>query len=242
MSTTQSTATDFSGFAPDAMTFFVELSENQNKEWMADNKKRYRRSVQEPLGNLVVALTDHFAAEGIPLRGDPKRSLFRINRDVRFSADKRPYNDHASAALTREVDRQAAGVLYMQFQPKASFVAAGFFRPDPPVLASLRQGVAADPKRWKGMTELLAAARFKLGQDDTLIRIPKGFEGCPAEIEQDLKLKSWTIMQPLSPDEISSPALVDCVAKFARDALPLLEFGWSALAKFPPGPASSARR
>ena len=148
MSTTQTKAAGISGFAPDAMKFFVELSENQKKEWMADNKDRYRRSVQEPLGNLVVALTSCFAAENIPLRGDPKRSLFRINRDVRFSADKRPYNDHASAALTRDGDRQSAGVLYMQFQPSASFLAAGFFRPDPTILARLRQGLAADPKRW----------------------------------------------------------------------------------------------
>ena len=129
MSTTQIQAAGFSGFSADALKFFVELSKNQNKEWMAENKDRYKRSVQEPLGELVVALTDHFAAEGIPLRGDPKRSLFRINRDVRFSTDKRPYNVHASAALTRDGDRQAAGVLYMQFQPSASFVAAGFFRP-----------------------------------------------------------------------------------------------------------------
>ena len=89
------------------------------------------------------------------------------------------------------------------------------------------------------MSERLAAAGFRLGQDVTLIRVPKSFEGCPAEIEEDLKLKSWMITRSLSPDEISSSALVDCVTKFARDALPLLEFGWSALAKFPAGPTSS---
>ena len=110
-----------------------------------------------------------------------------------------------------------------EFQPSASFLAAGFFRPDPTILASLRQGLAADPKRWKQTTERLGAAGFMLGLDDTLVRISKGVKGCPGEIEEDLKLKSWTIRRSLSPDEISSPTLVDCVAKFARDALPLLD-------------------
>ena len=92
-------AEEFAGLPADAMRFFSELADNQNKEWMAANKARYERSVREPLASLVVALTNCFSAKGIPLQGDPKRSLFRLNRDVRFSADKRPYNDTPAPLL-----------------------------------------------------------------------------------------------------------------------------------------------
>ena len=240
MSAAPITAIEFKGFTPDAMRFFEELADNQNKEWMAANKARYEGSVREPLAALVIALNDRFEREGISLRGDPKRSLFRINRDVRFSADKRPYNDHASAALTRDGDKQSPGVLYMQFSPAGSFAAAGFFRPEADMLHRLREGVVADPKGWKAMTAALDAVGLSLGRDDTLVRPPKGFESADAEIADDLKLKSWTVTRTLSPHGIDSPKLVELLVKFGQEALPLLEFGWSALARASSGSLSGS--
>ena len=220
-------AEEFAGFPADAMRFLDELADNQNKEWMAANKARYEHSVREPLASLVVALSNRFATAAIPLQGDSKRSLFRLNRDVRFSADKRPYNDHASAALTRDGERQSPGVLYIQLAPSGSFAAAGFFRPDPGSLHRLREALVASPEGWSKMVRGLAKSGLALDRGDTLVRPSKGFEDAPDAVADDLKLKSWTITRPISPDELASSLMLDVLEQFGRDAMPLLQFGFS---------------
>ena len=229
MSGSATEATGFTGFAPQAMQFFRDLEANQNKEWMASHKADYEQFVKRPLETLVVALSDRFASQGVPLSGDPKHSLFRLNRDVRFSADKRPYNDHASAALGRDGDRKLAGLFYLQLAPTGSFAAAGFFRPEPDVLHRLREAMVADRKRWATIAAKLTADGLELDRDDVLVRHPKGFEDAPDSVAEDLKLKSWTIRLPLAAARNSSPELADDLVEFGQSARELLEFGWKAL-------------
>src|SRR6266536_26141 len=72
--------------------------------------------------------------------------IFRIYRDVRFSADKRLYKTHAGAVLTRSGGRRDPGVLYIHVAPGESMVAAGFWHPEPTLLARLRRAVLGDPE------------------------------------------------------------------------------------------------
>jgi uncharacterized protein (DUF2461 family) len=64
------------------------------------------------MGALVEAVTARLANTPLPLCGEAKQSLFRIHRDVRFSADKSPYKTNASAVLSRDGSKTSAGVLY----------------------------------------------------------------------------------------------------------------------------------
>jgi uncharacterized protein (TIGR02453 family) len=77
----------FNGFGPGALPFFHDLGANQTRDWFLANKAVYEGQVRAPLAALVEALAFAFAAHDIPLTGDPKRALFRIHRDVRFSKD-----------------------------------------------------------------------------------------------------------------------------------------------------------
>jgi uncharacterized protein (TIGR02453 family) len=81
----------FSGFGPQALPFFKALAFHQTKDWFEANRAIYEGDVKTPFGDLVEALAARFAKEKIPLKGDRKASLFRINRDVRFAKDKSPY-------------------------------------------------------------------------------------------------------------------------------------------------------
>ena len=87
----------FKGFGPKAIPFLKALDFHQSREWFQENRDLYEQELREPFGDLVETLTTRFAEAGLGLKGDRKRSLFRINRDVRFSKDKRPYNRHLSA-------------------------------------------------------------------------------------------------------------------------------------------------
>src|SRR5207244_531775 len=91
----------FRGFGQKALPFFRALDFHQDRDWFRDNRAIYDADVYEPLAALIATLSEACAARGLPLRGSPKGSIFRIHRDVRFSKDKRPYKAHAGALMTR---------------------------------------------------------------------------------------------------------------------------------------------
>ena len=151
----------FDGFAPAAIAFFRDLAVNQNKAWMADNKAVYERHVKGPLGSFVAALSDRFAEEGLDLCGDPARSMFRVNRDVRFSKNKDPYKTNASAVLSRDGGKQSPGLLYFHLDPAGSFVASGFYQCEPDVLQRMRKHLVDHADHWIALESELDEAEYR---------------------------------------------------------------------------------
>ncbi len=89
----------FDGFEPEAIQFLLDLSTHNDRAWFQPRKADFERLLKEPMEALVAALDDRFAARDIPLRADPKRSIFRIYRDTRFSKDKSPYKTNVGASI-----------------------------------------------------------------------------------------------------------------------------------------------
>jgi uncharacterized protein (TIGR02453 family) len=148
---------------------------------------------------------------------------------VRFSADKRLYKTHAGAVLTRSGGRRDPGVLYIHVAPGESMVAAGFWHPAPDLLARLRRTILEDPAGFLVMAAGLAAAGCPISSDERLSRPPRGFEAAKGtQVAEYVCWKSFTAHAPLSDTEMQSSALVGRIVDFAREALPLLEWGWSA--------------
>jgi uncharacterized protein (TIGR02453 family) len=75
----------FHGFPKGALRFFDALAANNSAEWFHAHKADYERDLRSPMSDLVVDLSADLAHRDLPLSGDPKRALFRINRDIRFS-------------------------------------------------------------------------------------------------------------------------------------------------------------
>ena len=80
-------ASEFHGFTPASMRFLTSLKRNNTREWFQAHREAYERDVREPLAALVEEMDVRFAHLAPEIVGDPKRSLFRIHRDVRFSND-----------------------------------------------------------------------------------------------------------------------------------------------------------
>src|SRR6516165_4257714 len=152
------TTTGFAGFRPATFAFFSELEDNNDPAWFKPRKALYEAEVLAPFRELIAAVGDAFGRAGLPLAGDPRRGIFRIYRDVRFSPDKRLYKTHAGAVLTRSGGRRDPGLLYLHVAPGESMVAAGFWHPEPALLARLRRSIWADPDEFLAMAGRLAAA------------------------------------------------------------------------------------
>jgi uncharacterized protein (TIGR02453 family) len=103
----------FDGFGQKAIPFLRALDFHQSREWFVENRDLFERELRDPFGDLVETLSERFAAVGLGLRGDRRKSLFRINRDVRFAKDKRPYNRHLSAILSPDGTKMEQGVFFV---------------------------------------------------------------------------------------------------------------------------------
>jgi uncharacterized protein (DUF2461 family) len=108
----------FPGFAAADLAFLTGLAAHNDREWFTANRAIYDERLKPTLAALIDALNGAFAARDLPLAGDPKKSVFRIHRDVRFSKDKRPYKTHVSATLTRDGQKLSPGLVYVHIEPE----------------------------------------------------------------------------------------------------------------------------
>ena len=226
--TTQTTG--FAGFRPAAFAFLNDLRDHNDPAWFKPRKGLYEAEVLMPFRELIAAIGTTLGQAGLPLTGDPRRGIFRIYRDVRFSPDKRLYKTHAGAVLTRSGGRREPGVLYIHVAPGESMVGAGFWHPEPALLSRLRRAVLADPDNFIAIADRLTAADCPLTSDDKLSRPPRGFEAVKGTaVAEYVSWKSFTAHRMLSDAEMQSPELVDRIVNFTRTVLPLLEWGWAAI-------------
>jgi len=227
----------FPGFPPAAFRFFEGLRDHNDPVWFKPRKAVYETEVLAPFRHLIVAVGAALEEAGVPLIADPRRGIFRIYRDVRFSPDKRLYKTHAGAVLTRSGNKRDPGLLYLHVEPGGSMVAAGFWHPEPLHLARLRRAILDDPDEFLAAAGRLAAAGHPIASDERLSRPPRGFEAAKdGPVADYVCWKSFTAHAPLSDDEMQSPALVDRIVGFARTALPFLDWGWAAIADEAPPP------
>jgi uncharacterized protein (DUF2461 family) len=112
------TRTSFPGFAAADLAFLTGLAAHNDREWFTAHRAVYDDRLKPTLSALIDDLNGAFAARDLPLAGDPKRSVFRIHRDVRFSKDKRPYKTHVSATLTRDGQKLSPGLVYVHIEPE----------------------------------------------------------------------------------------------------------------------------
>jgi len=227
----------FAGFPQTAFAFLSELRDNNSPAWFKPRKAAYEADVLAPFRNLITALGVAFSRAGVPLVGDPGRSIFRIYRDVRFSPDKRLYKNHAGAVLTRSGGKRDPGLLYLHVAPGESMVAAGFWHPEPDLLTRLRRAVLDDPDGFLAIASRLKAAGCPMSSAERLSRPPRGFEAAKGTaVAEYVGWKSFTAHAALSDAEMQSPALIDRILGFAHTAMLLLEWGWAAADDEGPAP------
>ena len=227
----------FVGFPPAALAFFEGLRAHNDPDWFKPRKEIYEQAVLAPFRRLIVALGPALDAVGLPLRGDPARSIFRIYRDVRFSADKRLYKTHAGAVLTRSGGKRDPGLLYIHIAPGEAMVATGFWHPEPALLTRLRRALLDDPDAFLAIVGQLDAQGCTLASDARLSRPPRGFEAArETPVADYVCWKSFTTHRPLADADLQSPGLIGDIVDFALATRPLLDWGWAAADDEPPPP------
>ena len=219
-------------FTPDLFAFLKDLAAHNDRTWFKANQERYEVTVRQPAldfitdyGDRLAKISPYFVADSRTVGG----SLFRIQRDTRFSKDKTPYKTNTGLHFRHEAaaDAHAPG-FYLHLEPGNCFMGAGLWMPAAKVAYEIRHAIGAEPAAWKKATR---GARFRdvyeLG-GESLKRPPKGFDPDHPLID-DLKRKSFMASGSLTQRAVTSKDFMDEFHRRAMAAKPFMAFLCSAV-------------
>ena len=152
---------EFAGWPEDFQRFFIGLELDNSRSYFAANKKLYDEAVRAPMEALVASLEPEFGAA----------KIFRINRDLRFSANKTPYKTNIAAVVGME---RRGG--YLSLDARGLMVASGRYEMDAATLRRYREAVAADSPgtELQEIVDRLEAKGYTIGGEE-LKRVPPGY-------------------------------------------------------------------
>ncbi len=214
----------FAGFPPEALTFLRGLKKHNDREWFAAHKEEYLEYVKLPMQSLIAALAAPIGAIVPGMVVDPKKSMFRIHRDTRFSRNKDPYKTHVAAIFHLPGRWTDSAALYFHVEPGKVFLAGGVYMPDGAQLKKIRAAIAAKPKDFLAVVNNPAfVKKFGPLDGDRLSRAPLGYAPDHPMIEW-LKFKQFIVYVEWGESAARRKDLPERVASAYRDMVPLIRF------------------
>jgi uncharacterized protein (TIGR02453 family) len=200
------------------LDFLTQLRKNNYREWFHAHKAEYdkaKQNVIEITASLLQEIHKFDATIGLP---EPRKCLFRIARDTRFSADKSPYKPNFGVIMNPEGNtRCVQSGYYLHIEPGNCFVSCGIYMPMPDVLKAIRIKIEEE---WDVFSAILRKKAFRdtfdtlVRDEDTLSRVPAGFDKTSPAAEF-LKLKRFYVMAGMSNKEVTGSDFVkQAVARF----------------------------
>ncbi len=186
--------------------FLDKLKANNDRDWFQANKSTFEKAQKNAADfadELLAKMNKHDNIE----TESGKKSLFRIYKDTRFSADKTPYKTHFGMRFSRAT-AQLRGGYYFHLEPGNCFVGGGFFAPNPEDLKRIREDIDFNYEEWN---EILNEPHFVktfggLGGDEVKTA-PKGFDKNHPAIEL-LRKKQFILTRKFSDKEVLAPDFV----------------------------------
>jgi uncharacterized protein (TIGR02453 family) len=215
---------DFEGFPKKTLTFLRGLQRNNTKEWFTEHRRDYDRYWVEPAKDFVVAAGEALQKLA-PVTYEPKinGSIFRINRDIRFSQDKRPYKDHLDFWFWEGVRKSAVSGFFLRVTPNQIGIGVGAHGFDKDRLVAYRDAVVAD-----GAAASLAAAVKKVERagygvkGERYKRVPRGYEPANDTQERLLRFSAlWCGEDVKHPPELHTSKFVNLAVREWRKLVPL---------------------
>jgi uncharacterized protein (TIGR02453 family) len=211
--------------------FLQDLAAHNDRDWFHANKDRYEENVRQPALRFIADFGNHVHRISPHLRVDPRPhggSLFRIQRDIRFSKDKSPYKTHAAIQFRHEAGKDAhAPGLYLHLEPGNCGLAAGVWRPPTPAVRAIREAIAGDPRGW----QKIVASKGLAGMErfgERLQRVPAGYAKDHPQADE-LKWKDYGVWCPLRQADVLAGDAMQRLAARYRATAPMLKFLCDAL-------------
>ncbi len=216
----------FEGLPKKGIDFLKKLKRNNNRPWFQSHKDEYEQHVKFPMQCLIATLGQKMSDIAPEIEFNPKKSIFRIYRDVRFGKNKAPYKTNIAASFNfrRKKSPTETPGLYVGIEPGQIFVGGGLYMPAGDQLKAIRRSMVDDPERFLTVVE---TPRFK-GQfgeieGEKLQKAPLGFPKEHPMIEH-LKHKQFFVGKVYDDDACLKPRFANVVASVFEDCMPLVRW------------------
>ncbi len=203
-----------SSFTEETQAWFDGLAQDNSRAYFTAHRVSYDRAVQEPLSALLNALS-------VQTGGTAK--LFRQNRDIRFSADKRPYKTNASGVISD--CSHSAAVLYVAVSADGLQAATGYHGLAKDQLIRLRQALTAEENalgtgaNLRVILETLRSAGLEV-DTDSLKGMPRGVPKDAPNADL-VRLRSLTASRFLEPERLTNENVAAWVSEVWKAAAPM---------------------
>jgi uncharacterized protein (TIGR02453 family) len=216
---------DFAGFPKQTLTFLRRLSANNDREWFHAHRDDYERFWLEPAQDFVEAVAAPLRGIGKGIHAEPRinGSIFRINRDTRFSNDKRPYKDHLDLMFWQGEGRSRdCPGLFFRLTADRVHLGGGMHHFDKERLAAYRSAVAgpAGARLAEQLSPITAAGLVLGGQHYQ--RVPKGFAADHPRAELLKHAGLHVFRDAPIPEGLTTPGFVEHCAEALLRAYPVV--------------------
>jgi uncharacterized protein (TIGR02453 family) len=216
----------FEGFPKQSLKFFQQLKRNNRRTWFEKHREEFEHFVKIPMQSCIAALQAYFGRFAPEFDLNPKRSIFRIYRDIRFSSDKTPYKTHIAAHFVlrgKSKGFEGSGY-YMEISPGGLYVGGGIYIPDGDQLKKIRKAIAVRGEEFLSIVENRQFKKiFAPFGWEKLKRIPKGYDENHPMAEW-LKYKQFFVGVSWPAKKCYRPIFVREVASICEKVTPLVRF------------------
>jgi uncharacterized protein (TIGR02453 family) len=213
-------APDFTGFPDGTFRFLADIAEHNERPWFEAHRRDYEQYYLAPARALVEALGPRLRTISRSVSFEPKvnGSIFRINRDVRFSSDKSPYKTHLDLWFWEGEHRGwAAPGFFFRMSADRLIIGTGMHRFAPEQLERYREAVL-DDRRGRALHEAMEkvqqAGAYAIG-GATRRQVPRGYDPAHARARLLHHEGLWAELIGPLPAPVRSPAFVEhCLAHY----------------------------
>ncbi len=223
----------FEGFPPEAIRFLERLKRNNNRPWFQKHKDEYEERVRFPMHCLIAELAVRMTDAAPEIEFHPRKSIFRIYRDVRFSNNKAPYKTNIAASFQPRGVRAPTGSpgLYLGIEPGAIYVGGGLYLPTGEQLKAIRRSMVERPDEFRAVVESRRFRReFREIEGEKLQKAPLGYPKDHAMITY-LRHKQFYVGKEFGHARCFRRAFVDDVVRIFTDTMPLVRWLQEALSR-----------
>ena len=212
-------------FTSKTLSFLRSLKRNNDREWFRARKDDYEQHVRGPMVAVIERLAVDFGRFAPELEASPKRCIYRIYRDTRFSADKTPLKTQISASFRwRKLPRGRSAGLYFEVHSRWVWIGGGFYAPEPVDLVRIRQHISDTHPELHKLAKSPAFRRtFPELEGEKLTRLPRGFlKDDPAA--EYLKHRNFLAGREFPPEFATTAAFYPTLVATFKAVMPIVRF------------------
>jgi uncharacterized protein (TIGR02453 family) len=209
---------------PEGLAFLRNLARHNDREWFTPRKPIFEAELKEPMLAVIRKVTDAMASFAPGFVRPAEKCLFRIYRDTRFSADKKPYKTHVAAWWAHQgLEKTSGAGYYFHISAKEVVIAAGAYMPEKDQLAAIRHWLVDHHTEFRQLLQKPAVRKaFIEFEGNALTRPPKGFPKEHPALDL-IQCRQWGLSTTLPAEAALDAGFAATLTRYFKLAAPIVD-------------------